>query len=37
MRQYYGHAMIVYEVLPDYHRLTDLSQDARRRLKWFEY
>jgi len=40
MRRYYGHAMNVYEVLPGYRRLarlTDLSQDAGRRLKWFDY
>ena len=32
--------MNVYEVLPGYcrlARLTDLSQDAGRRLKWFDY
>lgn len=40
MRQYYGHAMNVYEVLPGSQRLarlTNLSKDAARRLKWFDY
>ncbi|NLE94175.1 MAG: transposase [Dehalococcoidia bacterium] len=40
MRHYYGHAMNVYEVLPGYRRLgrlTDISKDAERRLKWFDY
>lgn len=40
MRHYYGHAMNVYEVLPGHRRLarlTDLSKDAGRRLKWFDY
>jgi transposase-like protein len=32
--------MNVYEVLPGYQRLaklTDLSKDGQRRLKWFDY
>ena len=40
MRRYYGRAMNVYEVLPGSRRLaalTDLSKDARLRLKWFDY
>jgi len=40
MRQYYGHAVNVYEALPGGHRLaqpTDLAPDARCRLGWFDY
>jgi len=40
MRHYYGHAMNVYEVLPGSRRLarlTSLSPEAGRRLKWFDY
>ena len=40
MRHYYGHAMNVYETVPGYQRLarlTKLSKDAGRRLKWFDY
>lgn len=40
MRHYYGRAMNVYEVLPGsrrLERLTDLSKEAGRRLRWFDY
>ena len=40
MRHYYGYAMNVHEHLPwspRLARLTDLSKEAGRRLKWFDY
>jgi len=40
MRRYYGYGMNVYESTPGYRRLsrlTDLSKEARLRLKWFDY
>jgi len=40
MRRYYGSGMNVYENRPGHQRLsrlTDLSKEARLRLKWFDY
>jgi putative transposase len=40
MHSYYGRGMNVYEITPGYRklaRLTELSKEAQRRLKWFDY